>query len=114
PRRPDSRPRATPPSTAADRRGAVRPAGAGRTPAEPDAPMEPATQEIILPDEAATLRLAEEIAAGAAAGDTILLSGDLGAGKTTLARALVRAVAADPALEVPSPTFTLVQTYETA
>ena len=65
-----------------------------------------------LPDEAATNRLGEDIAAILAKGDTIALKGDLGAGKTTLARALIRALAADPALEVPSPTFTLVQAYE--
>jgi tRNA threonylcarbamoyladenosine biosynthesis protein TsaE len=44
-------------------------------------------------------------------GDALLLYGELGAGKTTLARGLVRALA-DPDEEVPSPTFTLVQTYD--
>ncbi|NBN64983.1 tRNA (adenosine(37)-N6)-threonylcarbamoyltransferase complex ATPase subunit type 1 TsaE [Pannonibacter tanglangensis] len=65
-----------------------------------------------LADEAATLRLADDLAALLSAGDLITLSGDLGAGKSTFARALLRAFAADPALEVPSPTFTLVQTYD--
>jgi tRNA threonylcarbamoyl adenosine modification protein YjeE len=65
-----------------------------------------------LPDEAATNRLGEDIAAVLAKGDTVALKGDLGAGKTTLARALIRAMAGEPGLEVPSPTFTLVQAYE--
>jgi len=67
-----------------------------------------------LPDEAATAALAEDIAACLAVGDVVALSGGLGAGKTTLARALIRALADDPGLEVPSPTFTLVQTYATS
>lgn len=75
-----------------------------------DAPVE---VTVTLADEAATRRLAEDIAALARPGDVITLQGDLGAGKSFLARAFIRAVADDPALEVPSPTFTLVQTYVT-
>ena len=70
------------------------------------------SQRIIdLPDEAATRALAEDVAAILGAGDVITLSGGLGAGKTTFARALLRAHVNDDRLEVPSPTFTLVQTY---
>ena len=66
-----------------------------------------------LPDIAATEALAAAVARRVRRGDAILLRGPLGAGKTTFARAFLRAAAADPTLEVPSPTFTLMQTYET-
>jgi tRNA threonylcarbamoyladenosine biosynthesis protein TsaE len=66
-----------------------------------------------LPDLAATEALAATLAALARPGDAILLEGPLGAGKTAFARAFLRAASGDPALEVPSPTFTLVQSYET-
>ena len=64
-----------------------------------------------LADEAATEALAARLQRLLGPGDMIALGGDLGAGKTTLARALIRA-AAGAAVDVPSPTFTLVQTYE--
>jgi tRNA threonylcarbamoyladenosine biosynthesis protein TsaE len=67
---------------------------------------------IHLPDAAATEALAARLAARARPGDAILLEGPLGAGKSTLARAFLRAASGDPALEVPSPTFTLVQGYD--
>jgi tRNA threonylcarbamoyladenosine biosynthesis protein TsaE len=68
---------------------------------------------IALPDLAATEALAAALARLIRPGDAILLEGPLGAGKTELARAFLRAAAADPALDVPSPTFTLVQEYAT-
>ncbi len=66
-----------------------------------------------LPDLAATEALAAAVAALARAGDAILLEGELGAGKTAFARAFLRVASADRELEVPSPTFTLVQSYDT-
>ena len=66
---------------------------------------------MILADEAATARLGAAIAAVLRPGEAVCLSGPLGAGKSTLARALVRALTT-PDEEVPSPTFTLVQFYE--
>lgn len=67
---------------------------------------------INLHSQAETERLAEDIAEFLKPGDVIALSGDLGTGKSTFSRALLRYLAQDKALEVPSPTFTLVQTYE--
>src|SRR4249920_2152172 len=64
-----------------------------------------------LADEGGTYRLMGDIAAVIEPGDVITLSGDLGAGKTTFARALIRYLAGDDTIEVPSPTFTLTQTY---
>ena len=72
-----------------------------------------ASFSILLPDERATREFAAEIADALQPGDVVTLSGDLGAGKTTFARALIRHLAGDDSLPVPSPTFTLLQTYET-
>lgn len=70
-------------------------------------------RQIALLDEAATAALASRLACVLRAGDVLLLSGPIGAGKTTFARALIRAATGNPDEEVPSPTFTLVQTYTT-
>lgn len=67
--------------------------------------------EGVLPDEAATARLGAALAPAIGVGDAILLHGDLGAGKTALARALI-AARLDAPEDIPSPTFTLVQTYQ--
>jgi len=87
------------------RRTGLRPRAGGTT---------VAAMVLTLPDLAATARFAAGIADAAHPGDAILLSGPLGAGKTAFARAFLRAAANDPALDVPSPSFTLVQTYATA
>ena len=66
--------------------------------------------ELTIAGEKGTTVLARRVAAVARRGDVICLSGDLGTGKTVFARAFIRA-GGDPETEVPSPTFTLVQTY---
>ncbi len=66
-----------------------------------------------LPDLAATEALGARLAPALRVGDVVLLEGPLGAGKSALARAVLRALVGDAGLEVPSPTFTLVQGYET-
>lgn len=68
-----------------------------------------------LPDAFATDRLGQWFAAHLRPGDTFLLSGTIGAGKTHFARALIRSVLASHGVDedVPSPTYTLVQTYPT-
>ncbi|MGF7158661.1 hypothetical protein FHS85_000271 [Rhodoligotrophos appendicifer] len=71
------------------------------------------TEKITLEDVNATEIFGQEIAGIVQPGDVILLSGDLGAGKTSLARSIIRALApAHGDFEVPSPTFTLVQSYD--
>ena len=68
---------------------------------------------IELADEAATAALASRLAAAAERGDVVALSGPLGSGKTVFARAFINARSTGPE-EVPSPTYTLHQTYEFA
>ena len=71
-----------------------------------------ATERIFLPDDAATAALGGRLAGELRPGDLVLLEGGLGAGKTELARAIVRTLLDDPRLDVPSPSFTLVQPYD--
>lgn len=66
---------------------------------------------VFLADDAATAALGRRLAAVLRAGDLILLDGDLGAGKTALARSIIRSLVGDPRLDVPSPSFALVQPY---
>jgi len=71
-----------------------------------------ASFSVVLPDEETTARFTIDVANALAPGDLVTLSGDLGAGKTTFARALIRYLAGDDTIEVPSPTFTLIQIYD--
>jgi tRNA threonylcarbamoyl adenosine modification protein YjeE len=73
---------------------------------------EPSTFSTALANEIATAQLMADLALLIGPGDVITLSGDLGAGKTAAARAMIRYLAGDETLEVPSPTFTLVQGYD--
>jgi tRNA threonylcarbamoyl adenosine modification protein YjeE len=72
----------------------------------------PTTFALALANETATANLMADLALLVGPGDVITLSGDLGAGKTAAARAMIRYLAGDDALEVPSPTFTLAQIYD--
>ncbi len=71
-------------------------------------------EAIHLADEAATLDLGRRLAGVLRPADLVLLSGGLGAGKTTLARAAIRALLGDEQLDVPSPSFSLVQPYDSS
>jgi len=75
----------------------------------------PPSCELFLPDEAATARIGAALGRALTPGDAVLLTGDLGAGKSALARAAIQAIMAEDGRieDVPSPSFTLVQTYET-
>lgn len=68
--------------------------------------------KIISKSEHDTAQAARNLAGKLQPGDVIFLEGDLGAGKSVFARALIRHLAESPEMEVPSPTFTLVQTYD--
>ena len=70
------------------------------------------TERIFLPDDDATAALGARLAAQLKPGDLVLFEGGLGAGKTALARAIIRTLVGDPTLDVPSPSFALVQPYE--
>jgi N-acetylmuramate 1-kinase len=72
----------------------------------------PTTFSLALPNETATAHLMADLALLIGPGDVITLSGDLGAGKTAAARAMIKYLAGDDGLEVPSPTFTLAQSYD--
>jgi tRNA threonylcarbamoyl adenosine modification protein YjeE len=73
--------------------------------------MERAQIGLLLPDLAATRALGARLGACLAPGSVVLLTGDLGAGKSELARAVIRGLAGTD-IAVPSPTFTLLQSYE--
>lgn len=69
--------------------------------------------QIISNNEQETLDFAVKISPILEIGDILCLYGDLGAGKSTFARALIRELSGSPKLDIPSPTFTLMQRYDT-
>ena len=71
----------------------------------------PSEISTFLPSDADTTRLGQALASRLRSGDTLLLEGPVGAGKTHLARAVIQALLPVPE-DVPSPTYTLVQTYD--
>jgi N-acetylmuramate 1-kinase len=73
---------------------------------------DPLGSTLVLANEEATRRFAADVANMLEPGDFVALSGDLGAGKTTFVRAMIAHLANDSAIEVPSPTFTMVQNYD--
>ena len=83
-------------------------------PPDPDQPPEANVldRRVRFSTREATLDFARGLALDLRQGDVVLLDGDLGAGKSEIARAMIRALAGEP-VEVPSPTFTLVQRYDT-
>jgi len=70
--------------------------------------------DVHLSGERQTARLGAALAPLLGPGDTVLLRGELGAGKSALARAVIGAALGDPQAEIPSPSYTLVNIYETA
>ncbi len=78
----------------------------------PSTPSGGTSVTLALENEQATQQLVIDVASALEPGNMVTLSGDLGAGKTTFARALIRYLAGNPAIPVPSPTFTLMQSYD--
>ena len=74
--------------------------------------MSKVDQEKVTSSEEETIRFAAHFACQIARGDAVFLWGDLGAGKSVFCRSIIRALSNDLVLEVPSPTFTLAQTYD--
>jgi tRNA threonylcarbamoyladenosine biosynthesis protein TsaE len=71
-------------------------------------------ERVFLADDEATAALGVRLAATLKPGDTVLLIGDLGAGKTSLARGVIRTLVGDASMDIPSPTYALVQPYISA
>lgn len=70
------------------------------------------TETIETSNEEETIAFAKDFAKNLKRGDVVLLYGDLGMGKSVFSRALIRSLCGDQGMEVPSPTFTLVQSYD--